>query len=251
MKIGSGLPLLVNMRWALGNRIDEVGALASFKVRVGGESGSGDILSGVLSQQDMDAFKTIVKDVNVLDASHKEMSSMERELYDARLLPMLSANHHISGPTDFKDGKQVNRDVKYNQLQYQKNMLAGMNEDPESHAMSFHAQDIVRNNIKILSAVADASEATGRSISPRVSSSSGSGDFKLELSDFGRKLARGELGEMGKTEIEEIKKKKEMDEVDLKILLLLLKQQAAQEQADAIKAQNAERANAAQDSTQT
>lgn len=73
-----------------------------FTVKVGKETSQNGVLGGVLSQDDYDKFKEIVKDINVKDASRNDMLTLYRGLIDAKLLTYEQVNFgYISGSVEF------------------------------------------------------------------------------------------------------------------------------------------------------
>ena len=96
-----------------------------FTVKVGKETSQNGVLGGVLSQDDYDKFKEIVKDINVKDASRNDMLTLYRGLIDAKLLTYEQVNFgYISGSVEFgPDGKGINQDAKYNQWDFQQKQL--------------------------------------------------------------------------------------------------------------------------------
>lgn len=178
-----------------------------FTVKVGAESSPDGILGGVLSQQDYDKFMSIVKDVNVMNASYDEMSGVWRKLIDEKLLPDtdrgLHVHGYITGSKEFdSSGRAINTDAKYNQMEYQRTVLPGY-ADKECHSTRPSAID----GFKVIAAIANASPKTGEVIAKDAfslqersgpgaiaSASSESTPSKplVQLSSRGQQLARDE-----------------------------------------------------------
>ncbi|GGW42789.1 hypothetical protein [Vreelandella hamiltonii] len=133
-----------------------------FTVKVGRETGPQGVLGGVLSQEDYDTFMDIVKDLNVKDASIREMSTMARRLREAGLETPLGVTVISDGPVEFNSaGKQINHDVKYNQLEYQRQNLPNYTDSPATRHMAIGA-------MKLVAAIANASPVTGETVSSQV-----------------------------------------------------------------------------------
>lgn len=190
-------------------------------------------MGGVLSQDDYDKFKEIVKDINVKDASRNDMLTLYRGLIDAKLLTYEQVNFgYISGSVEFgPDGKGINQDAKYNQWDFQQKQL------PTYAGSEFNgSRGGAINSMKLIAAVANASPVTGATVaketySPqdRNYSSGNSSSYQVNFSELAQRLSRGES-------IEELNVPKD---VDIAELIKQLEQMAqAQRSAKAVEPQD-------------
>ena len=204
-----------------------------FTVKVGKETSQNGVLGGVLSQDDYDKFKEIVKDINVKDASRNDMLTLYRGLIDAKLLTYEQVNFgYISGSVEFgPDGKGINQDAKYNQWDFQQKQL------PTYAGSEFNgSRGGAINSMKLIAAVANASPVTGATVaketySPqdRNYSSGNSSSYQVNFSELAQRLSRGES-------IEELNVPKD---VDIAELIKQLEQMAqAQRSAKAVEPQD-------------
>lgn len=161
---------------------------ADFTVEVGEETSSRGILGGVLSQEDYDKFMGIIKDLNVLDASHNEMAQARSRLFAAGLLAH-DASLTMTGAANFNEhGQQINADRKFNQLGYQHKTLplySGKDTD--------QVRTMVIDSFKVVTAIANASPVTGQTVSADISfAKQNSAGVQVDISEFAQRLAAGE-----------------------------------------------------------
>lgn len=185
----------------------------NFTIKVGEKTGGEGLLGGVLSQKDYDTFMDIVKDLNVKDASISEMSTMSRRLREAGLETPQGVIGTSLGPAEFSSpigGNEINRDVKYNQLEYQRQTLPKYADLPATRHIAIGA-------MKLVAAIANASPITGETVSSQV----------FAQQDLDRAVAKGdsqsfhvELSELAKQLSGREEKEIELPE-ELKLALLL------------------------------
>lgn len=156
-----------------------------FSVSEGAKTGKGGLTSGVLSKEDYATFKDIVKNVNVRDASYDEMSEVFHKLLDAQLVT-LDQMLSIEGTVEFGKGGQINRDVKYDQMEYQRRQLP-LYTTPETDATRAGAMD----SFKVVAAIANASPLTGQTIARfALCESDRNSAVEVDLSEEARRRAR-------------------------------------------------------------
>lgn len=129
-----------------------------FSVSEGAKTGKGGLASGVLSKEDYATFKDIVRNVNVRDASHDEMSDIYYKLLDAHLVT-LDQMLSIEGTVEFGKGGQINRDLKYDQMEYQRKQLP-LYTTSETDS----TREGAMNSFKVVAAIANASPLTGQTV---------------------------------------------------------------------------------------
>lgn len=158
-----------------------------FSVREGDKTGKGGVVSGVLGPEDYAAFMDIVKDVNIRDASCEEMDSVYRRLKDANLVSegqMIS----ISGTLEFVGTSQVNGNLKYDQLEYQRKQLP-LYTTPNTDSTRVGAI----NSFKVVAAIANASPLTGQTVAHyAICETDRNQAVQVDISDEARKKAREE-----------------------------------------------------------
>lgn len=142
-----------------GSSITDPKNYADFKVTLGEVSSSNGILGGVLDQEDYDKFTSIIKDFNIMDASHNEINLIRRQLTDAGLMTH-EVSSTMAGPAAFIANGEQDYNKKYNQLGYQQELL------PRYAGKEYNQ---VRSNVidafKIVTAIAEASPSTGKTVS--------------------------------------------------------------------------------------
>lgn len=165
------------------------GKYESFRVEIGDKTGDGGVLSGVLSEKDHAKFKSIIKDLNVKDASHNEMSEAYWQLSAAGLISQNDILSSFMGPSEYdKGGSEINTTTKYNQWQYHKEGLGGY-ADP----MFSETQGQALNTFKLLAAIANASTVTGQTVaSESVAAQDREQAVQVDLSEEARRRARKE-----------------------------------------------------------
>ncbi|UFH50703.1 hypothetical protein [Pseudomonas sp. KNUC1026] len=161
----------------------------SFQVKIGDKTGEGGVLSGVLSEKDHAQFQSIIKGLNVKDASYSEMSEVYRKLGAAGLISendilssFMGSSEHDAG------GSQVNAGAKYDQWQYHKDGLASY-ADP----MFSETRERALNTFKLMAAIANASPVTGQTVAREsVSAQDREQAVQVDLSEEARRRARKE-----------------------------------------------------------
>lgn len=161
----------------------------SFQVKVGEKTGEGGVLSGVLSEKDHSKFKSIIKDLNVKDASYREMSDVYRKLGAAGLTSENDILSNFMGSTEYDEGgSQINADAKYNQWRYHKDGLASY-----ADLMFSETRECALSTFKLMAAIANASPATGQTVAREsVSAQDRQQAVRVDLSEEARRRARKE-----------------------------------------------------------
>jgi len=167
-----------------------------FSVKVGAKTGRNGVLSGVLSQADYGKFMNIVRNINVTDASRNEMKRVRMELFDAGLVNSVQVDSMFDGPYESgADGRAANGDAKYNQWQYQKEILP-FYASPDCDS----TRDAALNSFKLVAAVANASPITGVTVAKDIvplkdrvgATDAVDNSLHVDLSDRAKRLERGE-----------------------------------------------------------
>jgi hypothetical protein len=166
-----------------------------FSVSAGVQSSSEGVVGGTLEQPDYEKFMNIVKGVNVLDASYRDMSNVYRKLVDANLVSPDQVLVTFFGSVEFDGaGNQINDTTKYNQLEFQRRQLP---------LYSSPGNDSTRNQalstFKLVAAIANASEVTGSTVAKESISEqdrqyeiSDAVRYQSQFSELAQRLAKGE-----------------------------------------------------------
>ena len=166
-----------------------------FVVKVGAQSSLEGVVGGTLEQSDYEEFTSIVKDVNVMDASYRDMSNVYRKLVDANLVRDDQVLVTFFGSVEFDGaGRQINDTTKYNQLEFQRRQLP-LYSSPGNDS----TRDQALSTFKLVAAIANASEVTGTTVAKESISEqdrqyevSGVVSYQSQFSELAQRLAKGE-----------------------------------------------------------